>query len=283
MYIDEITQYCDEQYDSISCENCERECNHLCSDCLQIVHHGSNRDYDCKKITYYYVNNYIFKYSSEIQRILEKHKKLFNNIDEFNVLSIGCGPCTELIGFINFLSSNLELNQNINYLGVDRNDIWTSIHDKIRELINTVSFLYRDIESSDLVNYSPNFLIFQYVFSHIYKQKRTIDGTKEEISNFMNIVDKMGNNSYIILNDINKPYKATDYFNYFFTLVREKYPSSRMANYYFNDGIRYGNNPSYGNRFIDNSVYHSPSPNYRLKYHSYWSCSSAQMIIQVNK
>ena len=84
MLIDDLVEYCDEQYQSGECgactgkDRCVNECDGNCKLCLDDIHFYEQQrrtQYDCERLLYYYVCRYSYKYCSEIIQINEKWRR----------------------------------------------------------------------------------------------------------------------------------------------------------------------------------------------------------------
>ena len=94
--------------------NCDCMQDFNCVHCLSDMFNNSahaHRTYNCLPITYSYVIRYGNRYSSEMYIILNHLQKLFER-DTINVVSLGCGPATELIALEKKCS---ETNKNFTY------------------------------------------------------------------------------------------------------------------------------------------------------------------------
>lgn len=97
-------------------------------------------------------------------------------LDTLKVMSVGCGPCTELAA-IDYLHQNGELNyKKLEFRGIDPlKNMWKYIWEDIDEYYQgQVKFYERDIlELVDIIvekKWIPDLIIFQYVFSDMYKK-----------------------------------------------------------------------------------------------------------------
>lgn len=294
MYVDKLTQFCDLEYDKMDCKNSQFAAIRNCKQCLEEIHaypSPSDREYDCPKMIYYYVNNFIYRYSSEIQHLFESKNDLFNSLDKYKILSVGCGPCTELFGIKNFISDNEECKKEMAYLGVDTNDAWIPIHKEILNLFKNdipIKYIYERIDKDNLPNCHPNIVFFQYFISHIHKScKGTDQLIVSELNKLLFLLDIFDDISYIIINDINHSERATKYYFYFANKIKSLHPKSRVFPFHF----RNWRGPNSGNyHFNHNSAEHSDIslkrdyPAYFVaKYNTWTRCTSAQMLIQVIK
>ena len=102
MLIDEIVDFCDNEYSSYECTGCHKHhlCQQDCKNCLDDLHYHKNRirtDYSCEHLLDYYVCRYSYKYCSEIIYALECVD--LSRYPYFNILSLGCGGAPDLMAF----------------------------------------------------------------------------------------------------------------------------------------------------------------------------------------
>lgn len=106
MLIDDLVEYCDEQYQSGECgactgkDRCVNECDGNCKLCLDDIHfHEQQRrtQYDCERLLYYYVCRYSYKYCSEMIYALRQID--LSDYPYFHILSMGCGGAPDLMAF----------------------------------------------------------------------------------------------------------------------------------------------------------------------------------------
>lgn len=190
-------------------ENCNCHCREKksCTDCLSDMFNNeehANRVYKCTPITFSYTIRYTNRYASEIYIVLRCKlvNNSFQNTNKLNVLSIGCGPATELVALEKF---SREQNKQVNYYGYDLNDIWKSVQQTLQNnLTNTnciATFFNSDFQDNNKILPEIDILILNYVISDIYKHKKEI--VKKILENIIKIVKKMKKNSIIIINDVN--------------------------------------------------------------------------------
>ena len=105
-----LVQYCHENYNRPDrCEECPNDpCHSSCVACLDYVHRvkTQHRSYNCLNIINCYTCKYIYRYSTEIEFLLNKYVSVFKGKDKVKLWSIGCGPCTELFGLYRFKTNN---------------------------------------------------------------------------------------------------------------------------------------------------------------------------------
>lgn len=298
-----IIEACDERFKAQrhgrGCNDCRYDsfCPkdiHECGKCLELVHYPDRvsegappRKYDCNNMADYYVCKYSSKYVSELIYAFEGLVAL-NTKAHINVLSFGCGPCTDLMALVYLKDEGIYRFETLEYRGVDYGEkVWASIHNDFNNNCDEeikIKFYYKDakelISTISESEWSPDIVTFQYFFSDMQKNSE-----RKEIIEFINAFAKYANNKihtdgYIILNDINlsTEYKGgRNYFDYLFC---------KLVNYDIRKWHFTNNNPGkgtykYGEQYEDNSLrIDIASLVLTVDYSPYSSCSSAQMLLR---
>jgi hypothetical protein len=266
--------------DRFECKDCRNLCSGNCSEYLYRLHFGEKIDYSCKRIISYYIPKYSFRYSSEIRKILRLYESILSNFDSINVLSIGCGPATELLGITDI---GQKLGKIINYIGIDQNNQWVEVHDFLLDKQSPklrMKFLYQDMfEVVPQINpnknrIQSNVIIFQYVISDMLKYY-----THEELTSnfevFKSIVlNYTMKNSMVIFNDINTKAVTT-----FYDQICINWKDSFHGNkYHFLDLSK----PlfPYGKEIQESRIEYS-IPDYIEKRYNPWNnCRSAALVLR---
>jgi hypothetical protein len=286
MYISDLVDYCHSKYHrSHQCPACSNNCPNSCECCLDDIHFQRvQRRYDCDNMTRYYVCKYIYKYSSEIDYILAQVNAV-HAIPDFKILSIGCGPCTDLFGVANHI---LRFNngKHITYRGFDLNTAWIPIHHEISRLAglnpnNNVQFKYTDVFNyfaafEDRVPEAEyNMLFLQYVISDMIANGYDPNDFYDQL--ISKIIINMPKGSVIIINDINLMNNARDTFWPFVYKLYAKGINATPQNFHFVNN----NKPYYrfGNQHTNNGVLTIPPPIIQNQYNPWTFCSSAQIAI----
>ena len=126
MLIDEIIDLCDSKYSATETTSTCMDCNHKekcsggCKQCLEEIHYpkkypSGKKDYDCNNLINFYVCDYSYKYASEIWYLLRKSEAL-KKLEKYNVLSIGCGGCPDLMAFESYIKETGG-NKKVHYFG----------------------------------------------------------------------------------------------------------------------------------------------------------------------
>lgn len=285
-----LTKLCDERYRSHNCESCSCSlyCPHDCEKCLEFIHFPQNapfeRKYDCKRMMDFYVCKYAHKYTSELIYAFSMLRDLKSR-RELNVLSIGCGPCTDMLALDYLVSKGKYDVSSINYRGVEINtDIWKDIHDDLRSIIpQSWSF---HIISEDICSYidvllqqdwKPDLIVMQYVFSDIHKHTQ-IQKINTLIGSLSKYIDSCKKGTYVVCNDINLSTRYGGGREYFDRLYSKMSTQASIHQFHFNNSNK-PNHFDYGEELNSNALIVSPSE--KLDYYQpYKSCASAQMIIK---
>ena len=278
MPINQLVNFCHLSTDKNGkCAICNHDCQNSCNICLQDCHFGNTREYDCPNMIYCYTCSYIYKYASEIGHIFNILQ--YNTFTEFRMLNLGCGSCADLFGINNFLTQrNRQIP--ISYTGIDMNPRWVATQNQIiqifpdyniRFILSDVFDYLNELNEEDDINF--NIVILQYIINELYKHCH--DRINEFITLFVNrIIDKMPNNSTIIINDIN--------IDYIRNISARIFTEASERNIVSNSGYRFRNplSHTYGGHMhpFDNIVFGVPQniiDNYDVKN----PCSSAQLVI----
>lgn len=286
MILSQLVKHCDKKYtQGGQCSDCERDCQETCEKCLDAIHFNkTSRNYDCLNMTYCYVCKYVYRYSSEIDRLFARLKSL-RKFKSYNILSIGCGPCTELIGVLRFLERSSR-DTPVRFYGFDNNSIWKPIHHRITTLIDKsehdikARFSYKDaldmIKKLDLGKHTwrPNLIILQYVISDMVKNKLDVARFFRDIKK--EIVPYMPKNSYIIINDINH-YSVRNHFEKLASLISKKHDTWVFRGHFDHN---YRNAYDYGLKHTTNKLTSKIPDEIDDNFNPWNFCSSAQMVIK---
>lgn len=288
--LNELVRLCDERYQSHHCEECSYDiyCPNDCEKCLKYIHYPQDapaeRKYDCKRMMDYYVCKYAHKYTSELIYAFSMLRDLRNK-RHLNVLSIGCGPCTDLFA-LNYLNNKGTYNYTtIDYRGVEINtEIWSNIYNDIVDIIpRSWSF---EVIPEDICDYidillqqdwKPDLVVMQYVFSDMHKhtQPQVITAMISSLAQYIDSCDK---NTYVVCNDINLTVNRNGGREYFDQLYHKMCTRSTPRKFHF-DNSNKPKHYEYGYEYESNALIVYPG-NELASYHPYKSCASAQMIIK---
>ena len=292
MLIDDVVEFCDNEYNDNICVNCNSKttCNdHICGckKCLYDLHFHYNiyrNSYNCERLFDYYVCRYSHKYCSEILYALEECVDL-SQYPFFHILSLGCGASPDLMAFDYLRTTHaIQTNKPISFIGLDKNTYLKKIHNYIISSYNDVKVNYAC--NLDVLKYfqthsirGTNVLIIQYLISCFYSILGK-DGLRQWFSKIANnIISYKPTNSQmlIIINDNDSIHTGRDSF-YLLTEEIEKlgFKVSEQRMRFRNDSY-YKNSHQYSscNNFFE-------IPNYiKEKYSTAIRCTSAQLILEV--
>lgn len=297
MLIDYLVNTCKQDFNMRTCFPCNHPCQcpnpGYCKDCLEEIHYPARHpqgkhDYDCLRLMDFYVCDYSYKYASEYLYLLNAtHAPEL--LQEYFIVSVGCGPCTDLIAWEKY-NHDSEQNKEIRYLGVDLNKGWSEIHNSVKcycaeeshQDIKT-GFVYEDVSSlpEDLNYGRVNIISLQYVVSSIFQA-----GGGEAVYSFFDLlVNKivlrrnLANPFLILINDVNSNKMGRDCFIYIVDALNHYGISSLKQLWYFNRNII---NPGqcYGNKHNSSDILFPVSSD--AEYFQPWEfCSSAQLAVLI--
>ena len=231
----------------------------------------------------YYYCRYSYRYASEVVYGLRQFRDIMK-LDTLKVMSVGCGPCTELAA-IDYLHQNRELNyKKLEFRGIDPlKNMWKYIWEDIDEYYQgQVKFYERDIlELVDIIvekKWIPDLIIFQYVFSDMYKKNSAEEIRRfiDKLAKFLN--EQIGKSIYILANDANIGMKYEGGRDFFNILEKNINEPKIMRRYHFNNDYR-PTHYDYGEEYEDNGIYFEIPAHIKEKYDSIDSCASAQVLI----
>ena len=273
------------------CESCSygEYCPKDCQSCLQHVHFPQNapapRKYDCVHMADCYYCKYAYKYASEIVYGLRRFKEIKDK-KELKIMSVGCGPCTELAA-VDYLKEQGVLHyEKLQYRGIDPLEgVWKHIWNDVREYYGDgIQFYPKDIlQLVDIIvkhSWVPDVLIFQYVFSDMYKHS-----DEEEIIQFINKLADFLNSYeeksiYILCNDINLT-KSKGGGREFFDILESKINKPKIVKKRHFNNINMERHYEYGEQYNSNVlVFDDISDEIKNAYSPFESCASAQILIK---
>ena len=294
MMIDELVKLCDSRYKLYHCfkcplTNCPNSCQkEHCERCLKSIHFNpqATRRYDCMKMMDFYVCKYAYKYTSELIYAFQ----IINNINnltnrKLNILSIGCGPCTDLLALDWGLCRTSSV---LDYRGIELNTaIWRNIHADISKIIpqrHSYSVIPSDIciYINNLLNdenWKPDLIVLQYVLSDMSRnmQKESIYTFIQSLAQYFYSCKK---GTCIVCNDVNLSSKyhggCVDFFDYI-AEITNNLNKEKIYKCHFKNDCR-GNCFHYGDEYISNKLIVTPCIDL-CYYKPFNSCSSAQMLI----
>lgn len=302
MLIDEVIVFCDTNYKAYGEDGNCTECNHpsgvcsgSCYNCLRDIHYSEASKgkvcktvYDCERMLYHYVCQYSYVYASEILYALNAHKKFLLSFDKYNLLSIACGGCPDLMALEKFCL-NQGLEKEIALKGFDINKKWDKIHSCIKNYCDMHSmkrsFLIKDVFSDFKENYysGANIYVMSYFISYLYDAKRI----QEIHAFFRNIAIgiRLGKRGkvLVIINDLNSNRKGRDYIMSFPQALKKEGLVFTVYYRYF-DKPNLFSGQRYGESYRSSSVLFPVNKEIAETYHSsrYNSCGSYQLVVEID-
>jgi hypothetical protein len=191
--------------------DCQCNINQHCLGCLCKIFFEQEhrmRTYKCLPITYYYIKRFTDAFASEIYRILFQYDDIWNNIINKNIVSIGCGPATELIA-IEKVMRDKSLQTTCQYVGFDLNGIWSSVWDILTNILQLhnmqISFQSNNLSANNPVLHNTKLLILNHVVSDVFKHSQIprIDTYNFLQNDITPLIQQMPIDSFILINDVN--------------------------------------------------------------------------------
>ena len=181
------------------CEECD------CSRCLNQIQWGNppKFTYSCERITYQYALRFFNRFASEICHAFYRFS--YNNVSDINVLSLGCGPGSEIYGILRALQIK-KSNAVLHYKGYDLSSIWEKFQQISKECLvdkkHEINFYTADL-FNDYYGFENDrnvLLLLNYLLSHCSKFLKTAQEKEEFIDKLMDFV-LQNRIRYILFND----------------------------------------------------------------------------------
>lgn len=243
------------------------------------------RKYDCIHMADCYYCKYAYKYASEMVYGLSCFAEIRDK-KKLNIMSVGCGPCTELAA-VDYLRNEGVLNYDqLDYRGIDPlGDVWKRIWTDIKTYFGDgIQFYPNDIlQLVDIIvkhSWVPDVLIFQYVFSDMYKHSNEEEIIQfiNKLAGFLNLYDEKP--IYILCNDINLS-KSMGGGREFFDILESKVENPKIVRKMHFDNINRDRHYEYGDQYNSNAlVFNNITDDIRNAYNPFESCASAQILIK---
>lgn len=301
MLNDELIAICDKNYknyaDNCGCAQCNHpsnECSGSCYNCLYEIHYPLKFDdpkkslYNCQKMMYHYVCQYSYIYASEILYAYNEHKDFLQGFDKYNIMSIACGACPDLMALECFCNQN-KFEHQITYRGYDLNPLWSPIHTYIKRYcdLNGIkrSFFEKDVITHFEKYYvsGTNIIVISYLISYLYNTEQTtqIESLFNSIAD--NVVLRKDSNAgmLIIINDVNSNKRGRDYFSLLPKILKRKGLSVNIQYKYF-DNAKLNYFQRVGTSYAQKTCLFPTEKNIIRDYHiDNADCRSVQLILEV--
>lgn len=297
MLINKIMQYCDTEYQESrahsQCSNCNHKehCSGGCKQCLEEIHYPSRytngkKFYDCPNLINFYVCDYTYKYATEIFYLLQTSSTL-KQISNYRIFSVGCGGCPDLMAFEAYINKN-HLNKTIEYIGIDKNEYWTPVHQKI-EKYTTDKKIDVNLCIEDAFDFFEhyfvadiNVLVIQYLVSAI----QVAEGKDAVNILFDLLIDNVikhrnpRNPFVILINDVNSINLGRDVFMKLPERLSKAGIHGKFTQYYFDRNIHHESQRC-GNKHESDEAMPLEIASKYAYYEPWRYCTSAQLLIEI--
>lgn len=260
MLIDELVAFCDEKYTELGNECGNGICTHPCGtcsrncyDCLYQVHYPSlhpngKKEYDCPKMLYHYVCQYSYLYATEMLCAFAAERDYLSDFPYFNIISLGCGACPDLMAFENF-SERMGFHQPVAYLGFDKTAEWSTIHSRITDYCNENGIDF-STECVDVIEWlrdyelrNANIVVLGYLISYLFDTTSSTDmeGFINDIARKIVRLKPADHKLMLVINDLNTYRRGRNYLEKFCTAVKNQPGINNVdeKKFYFDTGDLY--------------------------------------------
>jgi hypothetical protein len=178
-------------------------------------------EYNCEKLTNYYVLKYGSSYISEIYHYLE-NSKIIESLGNttINVLSLGCGFCPDYFAISQYITDK-NLSVQFQYTGLEQSSAWNTTR---------LSFPNANCFQADLLKpfsfENIHIIMLNKVFSTIFRHG-TANTFLFNLSNAIN--NSMLLDSILVFNDINHIKMGRDFFD---TRISQLFSNQKIRKYY---------------------------------------------------
>lgn len=241
-------------------------------------------------MAYNYVVKHFYRFASEIEyafRIVY-HAEQHNWKDNINVVSLGCGPSSELYGIINELQ-NQQSNLVVSYHGFDTNAIWQKIWNLNIDICKQHNVTYT---TDDMFAYYTehsdehiDILILNYLLSDVARNMQNEEKTAflDKLAEFIDVMDVQ----YVIFNDISlfydnliSGYSCMEYVVRQFGVNKQRHSVLKGGRYRFGDPNPH--QPTYGRKYNQSSLLFTIDDAAK-DFQPFNYCNSIQMLIKKTK
>lgn len=281
------------------CQNCVngKKCESYntckCYDsCIHPLHqyNSNGKTYNCLNMAYNYVVKHFYRFASEIEyafRIVY-HAEQQNWKDNINVVSLGCGPSSELYGIINELQ-NQQSNLVVSYHGFDTNTIWQKIWNLNVDIYKQHNISYTKYDMFAYYTKHPDehidILILNYLLSDVARNMQKEEKTLflDKLAEFIDVKDVQ----YVIFNDIPlfydnliSGYSCMEYVVRQFGVNKQRHSVLKECRCRFGEPNQY--QPTYGKKCSQSSLLF-PIDDAAKDFQPFNYCNSIQMLIKKTK
>lgn len=263
-------------------------CTGSCEKCLEYCHFPQRasdngfeaRNYNCPYMIDFYICKYSYKYATEMLRAFEIVHNLNNN-GKINILSLGCGPCTDLMAMSSIKHRNLFPVSELKYKGFELTpSIWTNIYNDISQTFVSNNIISTDVTT--VTNFSDyllpdylNIICINYLLSTLRRTNNELS-IEMLLNNLAATINNSDKQIIIVFNDINLSTRFEGGIREYFDSFSKKIPNYASINKHFISA-----NPThycYGYEYQDSNILYNSLLNENI-YNPFTICGSAQKIL----
>jgi hypothetical protein len=185
------------------------------------------------------------------------------------------------------LMADKRINIPVSYIGLDKNALWTPIHQRIHEYCSNgnVSFnvRYADVFEYFKKYYVPgsNIIVISYLISHLYNTNQIAE-INSLAKDLVDTIKEKDTPLLLIINDVNSYKRGRSSFSYFVNAIQNCGLTVSKSEYkYFDTGNLY-DGQRLGTPYSDSSVCLDVPLDIRKKYHADASINQTiQLLVEV--
>ncbi len=211
--LDQYLNWCDTMYSNAPHCQCGNRCTNQnycqgqqvnCYACIRRVHNLRNNiiHYNCDKMALYYVLKHGYRFSSEVFYQLQLIQKVLEKYDDIYFVSIGCGPCTELFGTLNFWRSIGKFDRSFHYRGIDTEKLWNRLMVQVCSYFKVASVKTDNVDAFPLLTINDeriDVIVLNYMLSDMKKFRAS--EYQSFLSNLIKLI-QLKKPHFILINDV---------------------------------------------------------------------------------
>lgn len=231
----------------------------------------------------HYVCQYSYLYASELFCAFDYEWSFLKDFPYFNILSLGCGGCADLMAFECLLQCKGSIIP-LSYMGIDVNNLWHYIHERIRNYCNNnnigFQMYYNDVFQffqNNSVKYI-NIIVISYLFSYLYNTNQTslINSLADLLAK--QVIAEKNTHCLLIINDVNSNRRGRNYFADFENSIRRAGLAIVKSEYKYFDNGRLNDAQKLGSPYDANRLAFDVPYDIQNNYHA---CTSGNSTVQL--
>ena len=237
---------------------------------------------------YHYVCQYSYLYATELICAFDSKWEFIKDFPYYHILSLGCGGCVDLMAIESLLSKKNK-GCNVSYIGIDNNNLWDPVHEKIGGYCKSNNMGFKTLDYDVFERFrerrlaDTNIIVLSYLISYLYNTGQIAEITSLVNDIVKNVVNKKEPEQHLLLviNDVNSNKHGRDYFGHFEKAIKDAGLTIKGEYRYFDTGSL-NSFQRIGQPYdVRKCIFDIPSE-IKVKYHAQESVKSTiQFIVEV--